>query len=224
MGIPTPQDPPLGTLLSEALPRHHRRGTALFLPGDANDEALFVRTGLAKVVATRADGRELVLALRGPGAWLDGDSVIARSPRATSAVAVTAVSTLSVARNRLLSALHDEPGVADALLDQLAGALRSAFGDLRARAGGDPLGLLARRLVELTVDPAFSPWRNSAGESSIVRVPISQRDLASWAGISSRSAAAALKRLRDDGVVSTGRMRLEVHDVVTLQSYAATST
>jgi len=43
-----------------------------------------------------------------------------------------------------------------------------------------------------------------------VTLPISQQDLAHWAGLSREGAVKGLKDLRDDGIIVTGRKRVTV--------------
>jgi CRP-like cAMP-binding protein len=50
------------------------------------------------------------------------------------------------------------------------------------------------------------------GATIEIEMPMTQQELASWAGVSHRSATSVLQQLRVDGVISTSRHHLEVRD------------
>src|ERR1700716_1817148 len=83
-GFPAALDEPeRSDLLRRGRRRRHRRGATLFHEGGGSDEIVVVLSGRVKVSTVTADGREVVLAFRGPGvllgelAAIDGE---ARSP------------------------------------------------------------------------------------------------------------------------------------------------
>ena len=47
--------------------RRHRRGAFLILEGDRSDHVLFIRSGRLRIVRTSTDGRDVLVAVRGPG-------------------------------------------------------------------------------------------------------------------------------------------------------------
>ena len=49
---------------------------------------------------------------------------------------------------------------------------------------------------------------------------MSQQDLAGWAGVSRDGVVRALKELRDDGLITTGRGRIEVLDLYAISRRA----
>ena len=53
----------------------------------------------------------------------------------------------------------------------------------------------------------------------VIEPALSQRDLAGWAGVSDRSAAAALQQFRSEGLVRTGRLRMEILDLEALEAH-----
>ena len=70
--------------------RRHRRGAFLMLEGDRSDHVLIVRDGRLKIVRTSTDGRDVLVALRGPGELVGELSALAGcdAPRAASVVAL----------------------------------------------------------------------------------------------------------------------------------------
>ena len=54
----------------------------------------------------------------------------------------------------------------------------------------------------------------------VIEPALSQSDLAGWAGVSHRSAAAALHEFRNDGLISTHRLRIDILDLDGLERRA----
>ena len=54
----------------------------------------------------------------------------------------------------------------------------------------------------------------------VVDMPVTQRELATWAGVSHRSAVGALARLRRERIIATSRLQMTVLDFEGLRSCA----
>lgn len=202
----------LAALADGATRRYLRAGDWLFAEGDASTDVFLLEQGLVKIVKTAAGGGESLVTLRGAGGLVGEHSAVDGRPRGTGAIAATELVTSVVSRERLLATLGTTPGFATALLTQFTGQLRSTTRDVLALATGDALALVAARLSEMVADPMFESLRSTAGGAIVLEMPISQQELASWVGVSHRSTTAALRELRDRGLVSTQRLHIEVHD------------
>ena len=78
-------------------------------------------------------------------------------------------------------------------------------------------GRVAGRVVEL----ATRFGETVPGEDGIVvRIPISQEELASWTGSSRKAVVAALRTMRAREWIVTGRHQLVVRDLAALQARA----
>ena len=116
-----------------------------------------------------------------------------------------------------MEVIAQHPNFALSMLANLTGQLRRTTNHLLALAAADANELIARRLLQLATSPTFSPVRSELAGSTLISSPLSQHELADWAGVSHRSGAAVLHQLRDDGVISTSRLRLEIHDIQALR-------
>lgn len=206
----------LAALLLEQPRRQLKRGATLFHEGSPAIEAYFLHSGVVKLVKTATDGFQALVALSGPGGLVGAHSTIDGLPRLTRAVAVIDTSLTAVSRDRLLAVIREDPDLALDLLGRFSRQLRIALRHLMELASGDAVTLVARRLLELVSDPMFDPLRSVRGDTTSIEMPMSQQELASWAGISHRSMAGALQRLRDEGLISTSRLHLDVHDAAAL--------
>jgi CRP/FNR family cyclic AMP-dependent transcriptional regulator len=207
-------------LLVNADQRVVSRNSKLFNEGDRSDDAYLILSGLIKMVKTAADGSEAILAFVGAGQVVGELSAMDALPRLVTATATTESLVARIRRDQLVEVMQAHPRVTFAMLANLTAQLRSAALQILALQSGDAMALVARRLFRLASDRAFESRRSEDGGTIVIDMPISQQELAAWAGVSHRSAANVLALLRDDGIITTRRLQLRVIDLVGLQSYA----
>lgn len=196
--------------------RRYRRQATLMLEGDRSDHVLLVREGRVKIVNTSVDGKEVVVAVRGPGELVGELNALAGSeaPRAGSVVALDDVTTQTIAASDFLGYLEQHPAAALALVRQLAERLREAT-DRHAVAGAyDTLHRVARELLrraELHGEPS--------DDGVLVGHGLSQTDLAGLVAASRESVARALTVLRRRDLIATSRRSIVVRDVDGLRRF-----
>jgi CRP-like cAMP-binding protein len=200
--------------------RRHRRGSYVMLEGDAGDHALVVIEGRVKIVATTADGRESLIAVRGEGELVGELNALAGddSPRSASVCALDDIVVRSLSAAELLQFLESHPSACFRLMRQLAARLRESTGRHADAAGYDALHRVARALVEQadrSERPADGPIDVGQG--------LSQRDLAGLVAGSPKSVSRALASLRSLGLVTTSRRSIVVHDLERLRRFASAS-
>lgn len=200
-------------LRDRAVARSWPAGATLFHEGDEADHVLVVTSGLVKAVAVSDEGQTTALALRGPGEILGELAAVDGGTRSASVVAIEAVEALNIPSAAFREFLRDQPGAALALLAGVADRLRDAsrrqaeFGTLDATAR------VARMLAELG-DTYGEPVADG------LRIDIvSQDELASLCGASREAVARALRTLRDDDVIRTGRRTVTISDVDRLRRW-----
>lgn len=199
-------------VLSDQPRRRVPAGKWLYREGDRPDGAHFLRTGLVKLVKHMPSGLELLIELRGPGDLVGGHSAIDGLPRIAGAAAMIESEVTTVRRDRFVEIVRQDADSAMAMLGDFSRDLRVTVRRLVERSARDAVALVATRLLEFITHPMFEPFRVVMGPTTIIDMPISQRELASWAGVSPRSTADALHHLRDEGIISTSRLHVEVHD------------
>lgn len=187
-------------LLSETVQRFVPSHSWLFCEGDRSDDVYFVVSGLLELMKAAADGAEAVVAIRGAGDVVGELSAVDARPRLVSAVTMTETSVLPIRRDRFVKVMHERPDLMLVLLTNLSGQLRSVALHALAVSSGDASALIARRLYQLAADVAFEPIRSEHEGKVVVDMPVTQRELATWAGVSHRSAVGALAQLRRDEV------------------------
>ncbi len=204
-------------LLSLGERRTFRAGTRPIVQGDHSDTVFLVLSGLVKVTVDTPDGREVVLALLGPGDLLGEFEVIEGSTCARSAsnVAVQELDAVVIAGDRFMAAVASRPALALTLMQVLVGRLSAADRRREASASLDVAHSLAGFLVEL------AERYGTAGASGIdVAFPLTQEDLAALISCSRDSAVRGLGTLRSRNLIRTMRRRIVVTDLDGLRRFA----
>jgi CRP/FNR family transcriptional regulator, cyclic AMP receptor protein len=208
--------PERDALEERASRRRHTRGAVLFHEHDDSDRIVVVLSGRVKVSTVTEDGREVVLAFRGPGDLVGELSAIDRRPRSATVSAVEPVEALTLAASEFRAFLHAHPRVALLLLEMLTRRLRDADRKRVEFAAHDTVGRVSARLVEL----AEAHGRPAEGGVEIT-LPLSQEELAGWTGASREAVGKALQLMRGLGWVATQRRRITVLDLEALRARSA---
>ena len=202
------------TLQRQGHTRTFQRGQALFTEGDLAERVFLIERGWVTVTCTGPGGREIMLALRGPGDMLGELSALDGEPRSASAMAVSDVEAIVVSGSALGRAL-DDADTARELIRVLAARLRDADRKRLEFAALETLGRVAWRLLELS-----ERFGHDTGEGISVELPLSQEQIAGWCGASRESTVKALASLRALGCITTGRRRVVIIDPEALQRHA----
>lgn len=203
-------------LRGRAAHRTFARGDALMHAGQVPHDVLVLTAGRVKVLARSATGRPLLLAFRGPGELVGELSALDERPRAATVVALDAVEALAISHEDFRATLGEHPSMALALLRVLSDRLREADTMRIQLAGYTAMGRVAFCLLELC--ERFG--REEAGALSI-ELPLSQDELAGWAGTSLESVGRSLQSMRRLGWIETRRRAIRVLDREALRRASA---
>jgi CRP/FNR family cyclic AMP-dependent transcriptional regulator len=202
------------TLLREhGAPRQYARDQALMHVDQVPSEVLVLISGWVKVSATTPAGRTVLLALRGPGELVGELSALDEAPRSASIVAIEPVQALAVPHARFKTFLLKNPEHALTLLQQLSARLRDADAKRVQLAAYTTVGRVAFCLLELC--DRFGEDQETGAVD--ITLPLSQEELASWAGASLESVGRALQQMRTLGWIETRRRAIRVLDRSALQ-------
>jgi CRP/FNR family transcriptional regulator, cyclic AMP receptor protein len=201
-------------LFEMATQRRVPMGQKLFSEGDRASSAFVVLDGLVLVSMLSSEGGEHVLELRGPKEIVGELGAIDGTVRSATARVLEDATLLVLAADDLWRLLGTNALLARHLLVALAGRVRESAQRQVDLGSSAVVPRVARRLVDLM------ELRENASEFDS---PLSQQQLATWAGVSRDGVVRALTQLRADSVVETGRQRFVIHDVPRLRALAGLS-
>ncbi|MFD0905717.1 Crp/Fnr family transcriptional regulator, partial [Actinomadura sediminis] len=187
--------------------------------GEDSDHIIVIESGWAKVASGTEDGREIILAVRGPGDLVCESAVLGSRQRSATVTALSAVRALIVPAARFTAFLDAHPGmwllVSGTFVRRLDDADRRLQASVSAQ-GARRLALLLADLADLSVRHA--PPAPDGGVE--IAPPLSQEELGGCIDASRETVARALAVLRDAGLVRTARRRIAVRDASALRAFA----
>jgi CRP/FNR family cyclic AMP-dependent transcriptional regulator len=195
--------------------RHYDGNVALFHEGDDAGSVIVLLTGRAKLTVPSSSGREVIVAVRGPGDLLGELAALVDAPRSATVATIEPVDALIVSGSAFAAFLERNSRVALVILRLVAERLLYADLQQAQYATHDVVGRVAHRLVELT-----ERFGVEQEEGIVLDVPLSQEELAGWTGASREAVNKALQVLRSLHMIETGRRRFTVLDADGLRRLA----
>ncbi|HET7652230.1 MAG TPA: Crp/Fnr family transcriptional regulator [Acidimicrobiales bacterium] len=192
--------------------RRYRRGATVIVQGARDDTAGVILDGRVKVTLDTPDGREIVLAVLGPGDLIGEFEALEPEivSRSASNVALEPLACRVFAADDLRRFLVAQPTATLALLRWI---IRKVHVADRRRVGATSLDA-SHRLAHFLVEHADAQRRPD------LDIALTQEELASLIASSRESVVRALTALRTRGLIETGRRQITIRDMEGLRAYA----
>lgn len=168
------------------------RGEFIVRCGDETDSLFILVSGRAKVTNCDDEGREIILAILGPGEFFGEMGLIDGSPRSANVVAQEPCELLMMSRADFLTCLQNNFQVAVKLMRILVQRLREADRKIESLALLDVYGRVARLLLEMSVV--------QDGRRVVVR-KVSKQDMARMIGASREMVSKVMRDLENTGYI-----------------------
>jgi CRP/FNR family transcriptional regulator, cyclic AMP receptor protein len=177
-------------------------GDAVYVQGDPGDSVIFVESGWIKMAIRAGSGKEVVIALRGPGEFV-GARCLLSLPRASTAMALTDCSVVRVTTPALISLLRGVPDFAEMFATYLVRQGMHDQENVVDHLTHSAEQRLARTLLRLA--------NGGSGDSSIP-AKISQSLFAKMVGTTRSRVSFFMNRFKRQGLIEYGRDgRVRVH-------------
>lgn len=187
--------------------RSFSRGESIAHFGDSASDLFVISHGQVKLTMFSQNGREFVVDLAGPGEMVGEASLIDGGARSATVTALTTPTVvLALGRADFRSMIQTDPYFCDVVLEQTARRTRRLHTLLLEHVLDDVAGRVARRLI------ALERFGREQDGSLTIRLPITQQELADWAGVSRQAVVKELHRLREDKIISTRGSTIVLHD------------
>lgn len=205
----------MASLTERSTKRRFPKGSTLLNEGDVSGRVMLLGSGRVKICSFTADGKEVMLALRGPGELLGDLSAIDGRPISATVCALEEVEVLALSASDFKEFLASTPGAALKLLELITERLRDADQKRGEFGALDAVSRVAARLVEMA-----ERFGEETDEGLRISVPLSQEELAGWIGASRESVSKALQALKARGLIDTHRRGITVCDLEKLRKRA----
>lgn len=206
-------DEELGRLGTVARERPYPRNSVIVFADDPGDALYLVAAGQVKVVIVGEDGREVILAVLGPGDFFGELALIDDEPRSAHVIAMDDARLLVLRRDDFQRALETHPRIALGLLRAVARRLRRADDKIGALVLLDVYGRVARALLELAED---------SGDGRQVR-RVTHATIAQMIGSTRETVSRTLRELAERGLIEVSRGGIRLSDPTALRGAARLS-
>ena len=186
--------------------RSFKRGETLFYEEDPGNALYILQQGQVKILRVNDDGEERILHVLGPGEYLGELSLVDGAPRSAKAVALEKVEALVLYREEFLALLERHPPVALAVMSGLAGMVRRLSEEVQDLTALDVPGRVAKKLLELAESHG-----QPTPQGVQITVKLSQQELAEMIGATRVAVNQALSWFRGQGILSTEREGIVIH-------------
>lgn len=185
-------------------------GTLLFQKDEEADSIFVLDEGEIEISVTSVDGRKLALEILTPPEVF-GEIGLFAGRRTADATALGAVRLRRVRRSDFLAGLRDEPDLSIEVIELLCARLRDISDKLEERAFKPLPTRIARRILHLS-----EKYADRGGT-----IPLSQAELADFAGATREAVAKTLGQWRAQGWIDLPRGALAIRDRAPLQILAS---
>ncbi len=189
-----------------------RSGTALCREGDSSTYVIVIESGWTKVSAEVAGEQQLV-AVRGPGDLIGERAALTTRLRSATVTALEDVQALLLTAERFIAFIEAHPRAREILQRQI----HERLAEDHARLFSPEFATVERRLAFLLLALARRRGWSEPDGTMRVTLPMSQQDLAAWAGARPGAVARYLTAWRDRGIIQTGRRLMTVLDAAELE-------
>ncbi len=189
------------------------KGVVLFLKGEEPRGIYCICSGRVKLSAHSPDGKSLTAGYPSAGSVIGIRGVLSGQPHDFTARTVEESQLSFMDKEDFLGFLRRNGNVCLRLAESLGEELSRAYGDLRnsALAGsGERLASLLLRLCDDFGEPT--------PEGIVIKLDVSQDEMAEMAGMSRRTLTRALTRLKSMHLIKCGRRNTIVRDKTALQN------
>jgi CRP/FNR family cyclic AMP-dependent transcriptional regulator len=173
-------------------------GARLMSSDTPGDSAFVIRQGAVKVHVEHEDGRDVIVAILGPGEIVGEMSVVDREMRSGSVVTLEDSVLFWIDREAFQNCLRTMPRLSINLTEILSRRLRVANERIKALATLDVYGRIAHHLLVLARE-----YGEKVDGGTLIPIRLTQGDLASLVGSSRVRANQALVQLTRRGAIMT---------------------
>ena len=183
------------------------RSTTVMTGGDPTDSLYIVLSGRLKVMMSDSDGKEVILAILGPGEFFGEMGLIDDEPRSASVVTLEPCELLSIAKRDFRKCLAENFEMSTAVMRGLVRRLREADRKIGSLALLDVYGRVSRLLLDMA---------ETVNGEKIVTKRLPKQDIAKMIGASREMVSRVMKDLQVGGYIEMRGSNIVLRDTIML--------
>jgi CRP/FNR family cyclic AMP-dependent transcriptional regulator len=189
------------------------RHELILMPEDRGDSVYLIKTGRVKISRFSREGREISLAVLGPGEVFGEEALMPGSSRTTFAEAIEDSQLCIVHRNHFEELVRQNPELAPRIAEMTGRRPEGA-----QRKTGEPASMgLPARLAGALLELAEEHGVPSGSGGTLLDVKITHQDIANLAGSTRETVTAALNRFKREGLLTYDGREIILLDIETLR-------
>ena len=178
-------------------PRNYLKNSMIILEEEYGDLVFVVNSGTIKITRVNDEGKEVILALLGPGEIFGELAILDGEARSANALAQENCNLLAINKEDFLDILKNNFSVSYNLMCELAKRLRKSDQQIEALSLSDAEHRIGVSLLNLAEDMGVI----RKGKVTIQNLPF-QQDIANMAGTSRETVSRVLKLLENKNMIS----------------------
>lgn len=182
----------LDQLAAGSVRKNYPRGRTIVSEGEPSQSLYILLSGRAKVQRSDAEGKEVILAVIGPGEFFGEMSLIDDAPRSASVITIESCDFMAINKESFKAMLIQSPELGAQIMKGLVRRLREADKKIETLALLDVYGRVARVLLDFS--------ETVEGER-IVRGRLPRQEIAKMIGASREMVSRVMKGLEVDGYI-----------------------
>ncbi len=186
----------LGDLRELLIQKSFPRDNLILLADDEGETLFIILSGQVKVSILSEDGREVILAILGPGEFFGEISLLDGKPRSATVIAHEDTELLTLRRADFLRLLERVPGMGVKVLASLISRLRKNDRKIESLALMDVSGRVATVLLQIAEEVG-----EPTPDGVAIRNRPTHQQIANMAGTTRETVSRAMKRLEQQGYV-----------------------
>jgi CRP/FNR family cyclic AMP-dependent transcriptional regulator len=182
----------LSTLAAASVRRSFPKGRTIVAEGEPSQSLYILLSGRAKVQRSDAEGKEVILAMLGPGEFFGEMSLIDDAPRSASVITVESCDFMAIQKDSFKAMLSQSSDMAMQIMRGLVKRLREADKKIETLALLDVYGRVARVLLDFS---------ELVGGERVVKGKLPRQEIAKMIGASREMVSRVMKGLETDGYI-----------------------
>lgn len=196
--------------------RGYRDGEKVHRAGDMANSLFIVASGTVKLLRTSEHGQNVLTNILGPGEGFGTLGILGESTYPDTAEAMAVSCVLEIASDHFNDILGRYPHLALTVLDEVLHRFEQAQQTIRRLSADSAQQRVAAALLGLVDKLGVAQDR-----ALVLEVPLTRVDVAALTGLTPETVSRVMSRLRDAGIVDTGRLWTVILDRTRLAAEAA---